>query len=468
MSARTSRLSRALAAIVAALATASLAPTAAHAVEYEQFNRADGTAGVAPIGITQNRDIAISEDGRYVYFTFDAGIPNWATASGLWRRDVLENRSRLIASGGSIAITGLSDDGQYLGFLTRARLSPADTNTYIDLYRYATATGAIELASRADGANGAVATIGEAFLTRNGRAALFYTADGVQRRDLVTGRTTLLGPGRLGARQNDPRAASADGTVVASGGSLITPSGTVKLLDLDDVTTVGTISVDRSGEWALASSSTLTSPPVNSAFVYQVSTGQRRTVPLAAGDTVYGLTPQDEALIATAARTYDVINLATGQRRPAGNAFVDRYATRNGKYSIASTVAAQNTVAMLVAADGASIPGGTDLPSANAYVSFIRGCAAGFLVSGRPSSVGAVFGTRFVPLAKSVNLKAYLPNGTFVGERTYTATGIGGVAAVGTGAWKLVATITLVDGRVIRETQDMAAIGSTNYCQVSF
>jgi hypothetical protein len=457
----------------------ALAPPAL-AGQAEQFNRADGVAGVAPFdGLASQVDVpVVSSDGRTAYFPFKGYQRPWNTATGLWKRDLLTNRSTPIFTGIDAAaiITGLSADDGSLSFTTFQKLSSADTNGGRDLYRYVAATGAIQLVSRADGPNGAVlGVVGDAFVTRDGKSALFETSIGVARRDLATGHTVKLSSAHLGAAyERTYRAdtdASADGNTFIVGNQLVTPTGTIQLAPAG---TSITAQVDEAGAWAFVravdSSTGDADPRVGTAI--EVATGNRTTITLPTASDAFlphGIEPSGGGIRferdgTGRSVTLGSLSFKTGAVRSLGLtgdylANVDR----SGRFATGS-VSGPNTVTVVVAADGVSLPGGVDLPAANAYVTFTKGCARGPIFPFQASKVGATFPTStFVPAARSVRLQAYTTAGALLTDKTFTTAGDVAVPS-GLNPFKLVATISLVDGRTITETQAMTYIGTKETC----
>lgn len=80
--------------------------------------------------------VAVSDDGRYVAFSYDRlPIPGHPTNGGpyVYVRDRQENRIRMIAQG---TFPALSGDGRYLVFLSNDSLVIEDQNNGIDVYLY--------------------------------------------------------------------------------------------------------------------------------------------------------------------------------------------------------------------------------------------------------------------------------------------------------------------------------------------
>lgn len=461
-----------LSACVALLAVPSLAG----AGQLEQVNRVDGVAGIAPLTPTSIQSSVLSDDGRFAYFEFLGTDKEWGPLSGIYRRDLLTNRTVRLVAGGLLSITGITSDDSAISFLSRKDgLTPDDTNGIPDLYRYSVATGRIDLISRADGATGAPTGItGGALLTRGGRIALFQSATGVYRRDLATGTTTRLGDGRLGGPRGATFAdaeASADGSVYVSGRDIVTPTGRRSVIPAD---ALGDVEIDESGKVALVRtfpSTTPTTATPQQRTLYRVDTGAATTVTLpqvgdAFTDPAFDATGQTVRYVAGGGSSGQLrsLDLATGTSRSLGfSGLLNPQPTRTGRFAL-GRLGTPSAVLVAAAPDGASLPGGADPLSTAAWLSFNLGCATNILGYSRSSIVGvSLRPTPGVPAVSSITLAAYTTGGAKIGERTFTASGQTYVAA-GTAAWRLVSTIRLAAGGAITESRMMPAIGATNFC----
>ena len=131
----------------------------------------------------------ISAGGRYVVFAaYSSRLPgNTAGGIQVYRRDTatgtLELVSRADGADGAPADPGgfgpsISADGARIAFATAARLDPADTDDAVSIYVRDLAAATTTLASRGDGGAGALpdAGVSDARLSADGRHVAFVTA----------------------------------------------------------------------------------------------------------------------------------------------------------------------------------------------------------------------------------------------------------------------------------------------------
>lgn len=486
----------ALAALAASAALAS--PASAADLQVEQINRATGTAGA--FGLTaampSTRVGGITSDGRRAYFhyrspMFGGGAEFALDANpgeGLWMRDLARNRTTRIA-GGEGLFTGLDRTEHLLSFVTTEALSPADTNTLPDLYAFEPTTGLKILVSRQTGFRGAATGLTSfGTVTRGSRIAIFGTAGGVFRRDLLTGRTTRVASGSfLGALEQDQNTpvvqvtadqfASADGRVIVTADGIRTPSGTTPLPRngndepiLPFINEAGTKAVWQDSLGSLDSvrvmdlaTGAVTTPeipePLAGAYGFLVR-------PTPSGDGGYFATAQQneagEFLERSQKWVFD------------GGAVTDLglspIVSRSERFGIS---AGRSGALLAFATPGNTLPGTVDPPSPNAYVSYDDGCQWNddYTANERYMTISPEF-NQTLPAATSARIQAAAgPGQPVVVDRAVavpTADGYDPELIVelpfADGAFSLDLTITLADGRTITEHTDHVARPARDGC----
>jgi Tol biopolymer transport system component len=222
----------------------------------------DGTPGNGPSSMP-----VISGDGRFIAFQSDA--TNLANGDGngamdIFVRDRLSGKTTLVSRGlgdqsgaGLSNVPNISRDGAYIIFQSNAPdLVAGDTNATTDVFRYATATGAIETVSvTAEGASlaggsvlGSEAVVGPC-LSGDGRHIVFQSTasnavsgDGngqidILAKDMTTGRVSLISMRANGEQTQFPSVSptiSVDGRFVVFGTQdpLIVPGDTNRRQDM--------------------------------------------------------------------------------------------------------------------------------------------------------------------------------------------------------------------------------------------
>ena len=180
---------------------------------------------------------AITPDGRLVAFASNAA--NLSTgdtngASDVFVRDRVggsTDRVSLAAPGGSVngasGAPDLSDDGRFVVFESAARLVPADTDGFLDIYVRDRIEGTTERVSVASGGEAANNGSFAASISGDGRFVVFASAAtnlvpgtpaggaNIFRRDRITGTVELLSQGASAGDLSDAPDASGDGATVA-------------------------------------------------------------------------------------------------------------------------------------------------------------------------------------------------------------------------------------------------------------
>lgn len=467
-------------AAVAALAAAGATAAPAFAFEAELVSRGDGVAGAYPIERAQTGNSVVTADGSTVYFVLQEADGGWAKSLGLYRRDVATNRTTLIVGGAGINITSLSSDGRYVGFTSPIGHVGSDTNKTIDLYGYDATTKKYNLVSRVDGVNGKPAGVTSgAYITLDGKSALFGTKSGVAKRDLATGKTTKIADGKLaggdyayyGRRDGS---ASADGKTYWVDGKIVSPRGTYAL--------PGGVNawpgVSPSGRWVVSSvwDNSGTEPKLTTT-VLDTTNGATQTVDLVAlfgaEATVVGFTPSDTGLVTRPAGSkLEVleVNLAAGTAKVVASYPKDlltyNVLSATGKYALS----AFGSAVYLFATDGTSIPGGVDLPSPGVSLNVYAGCRASgwpFYLPAQPSTLAARLGGG-IPTSGPTSLTVKVVNraGAVVVDRTLTDSTLASIELAPAGfPFKVTATNTYADGRRATESWSLAAPGPV--CSIS-
>lgn len=482
---------------VGACLALSLGVASAQAQSYEQVSRADGVAGAAPLEGAWSHAPVITDDGRTAYMVFDAGYSaTWGSATGIWRRDIDTNRSTQVVGGKDVSITGFTSDGSTLSFISGKRLSSADTNDLPDLYAYNTATKAITLVSRADGGNGAATGLDAAgngtgangYVTRDGKAALFATTTDLKRRDLTTGRTTtiagatstdpfgtvhaLLGPSSESAVRED-NTASADGRVFVSGRTLITPTGRV---DLHIEFPGTTIAVSEDGAVAGYASVDDETVDTTGLTLITTATNSARRVDLATlapdGYQIAGFSPDHASVILwkhrpnvsedllsvnlTSLASIDLgLHLGFGYSAQSGIPV----ASRNNHFALTGNLFA-------TAANGFALPGGVDLPSANAYVSLSEGCKGSTWPYNRPGTPPSLYAnfTNYGTAVRSFAVTVRNGFGFVIQTATVTAPTPNGIQLnTGGSGFKIQIVATYADNRTTNETWSVPNAPGCNF-----
>lgn len=460
---------------VAAFAAAAFVPASADAMQLEQISRADGVAGASPIELHSAHGY-ISDDGASTYVGFVQAWGSWKTATGLWNRDVATNRSTQVVGGTGNSFAGFGADGKVIGVRSSRKLVAADTNSSLDLYTYDVAARRLALVSRRDGANGAAAgATGPSFLTRDGKAALFTTAAGIQRRDLASGRTVTVAAGRLGGYSDIN--ASSDGTVFATeAGMLVTPQGTEQITIPDTYAANATVS--PSGRWAIVTA-VRASDGADVGFVLDVATGVRTPFDLASlGDRarIVGIGADDRALVArsTSDLSFEVVALTLPTGATSRVATYDAPLTsmhslsRNGKFAVLTSNGGPSFAA---SADGVNLPGGADLPSPGIYSVVYEGCRAGgwpWYTPARPSAFSrGASNAPYLPKFASLALRLTYPSGALISNTVIPSMGGGTWPSLPAGGpFRLTATATYPDGRTT--TEDWTIPAPSGVCGIGF
>ena len=447
--------------LAAVLSGAALAASPALAIQVEQVSRADGAAGASPIE-SYSAPSLVTDDGTTAYFGFEQQWGTWATATGLWRRDIVTNKTTQIVGGGQQGFAGLSTDGKVLGLWTNKRLVAADKNSSYDIYSYIAATGKIDLVSRWDGLTAAASGLtGTGFITADGKSALYTTSAGIARRVLATGKTVKVGDGNL---NYGSWSASADGSVFSTQESkLVTPTGVVDIAIPD--TYGSTAVVSPNGRYAVVTS-TRASDGGLVGFWIDTTTGAKTTFdPASLGDQVriLGFTPDNRALIArsvgSSGNSFETIaiTLPTAASVRQATYAAPIYALQNvattGKFATLSG----NGPSYIAAPDGATLPGGADLPSPGIYSVVYPGCRATgwpFYLPAQPSNLtGSSVGLAYLPTLTQLDLRLTTAGGTLIQATTVVPGGTGTWPTLPAGGgFKLSATAKYKDGRSNSET----------------
>lgn len=468
----TRRRTRVAAAAAAVLGAAALA-TPASAIQVEQVSRADGATGSSPIE-SHAAPSMVTDDGTTAFFAFEQQWGTWMPANGLWRRNLVTDKTTQILGGAGHAFAGLTSDGKVLGLWTNKRLVAADKNSSYDIYSYENATGKIELVSRWDGLTAsAVGLTGPGFITADGKSALFTTSAGIARRVLATGKTAKVGDGNL---LYGSGSASADGTVFATQESkLVTPTGVIDLAiaGASGSTTI----VSPNGRYAVATASRISDGARQGVWV-DTTTGVKTTFnPESLGIQVriVGFTPDNRALIARNTGSFSfetvAISLPTAASVRQATYSAPIYALHNlattGKFATLSG----NGPSYVAAPDGAALPGGADLPSPGIYSVVYPGCRAGgwpFFSPAQPSNLtGSFDSASYLPALAQLDLRLTTGGGTLIEATTVTPGGTGQWPKLPVGGgFKLTATAKYKDGRSNSETWTIPYPSDT--CGVGF
>lgn len=461
---RSRRSRRTITAVASVLAATALMPAAAHASQVEQINRTDGVAGASPIESSTANGV-ITDDGTTVYLNFNQDWGTWATATGFWQRNLATNRTTQIVGGFDSVFGGFGADANTIGVLTKQRLVSADTNSLQDVYVYDAAAKRFTLGSRRDGANGTatgLALPNSGRLTRDGKAVLFTNNAGVQRRDLITGRTTTVATGRLGGGTSD------DGTVFSlDSNAIVSPSG-VRSIAIPG-SNWSNAAISPSGRWAIVTASP-NQGTGRVGYLLDVTTGnQTPLAPWMLDDSSdqKGFTADDRALFARSTSTSSTeivsVTLPTLAQARVSTYSVPRSdiraVARNGQFAV--LVADQSAYA--ASADGVALPGGADLPSPGIYAKVYEGCRnSGFpyYYAARPSSLARfVPGPAYLPALRSYTLRVMQSSGAPISTTVIPGTGADHTAwpKLPVGPFRLSVTADYVDGRTTTESWSILA-----------
>jgi len=227
--------------------------------EIRYVSRPKGTAKVVAPGFNVLLDWTmghrLSASGRYLAFaTVSEHLPQGGEQRvQVYRRDLATGEILLVSRGngvnGPIAEGAedptISEDGQKVAFVTWTALDPADTNDTGDVYVRDIAAGTTHLASRADGAAGAIPDKGTyvGVLSGDGNSVAFSTeatnlgyggtSEKVFLRDMTTNKTIIISraDGVAGATANN----NASSPTVSSDGSKVLFASQATNLSGDDL-----------------------------------------------------------------------------------------------------------------------------------------------------------------------------------------------------------------------------------------
>lgn len=478
-------------------------PALAAPSDLEQINRASGTAGA--FGLTAGRLPSkigpITNDGRVAFFGVSTPLPGSSPGLlqdaipglGLWGRDVVRNTTTKLTSDGDAVFTGIDRSSRLVGFITSEGLAgSADKNGKPDLYAYDPVLGTKVLVSRSGLTGRALGLTSYGAVTRGSSFAVFGTANGVYRRELLTGRTTKLGDGAFIAplpapggypliQQPADQYVSNDGRTYVAADGVVAPSGTRPLPTHPETGDAVIPFVNEAG-------TTLTWQPSSSLDLTQVRQQDVRTgvtttptvpeVAVGAFGAVQRPTPDGKGLILTLVDFSDdpaIVDgtnrwdLASGTLTPLGSLVFlsrnDRFGftgDRSGAYLVGGTT-------------GQKLPGTIDLPAATAYVALSDRCE----YVGQPEDhpfqrVQQLYPERneLLPAAATARFRLSAgPGAPVVVDRTVDFPGINDFdpdkiidLPFADGAFRLELTVTLVDGRTITSRIDHAARAASEEC----
>lgn len=475
-------------------------PATAAPPDVEQVNRATGVAGA--FGLTNGRVPTkigpVSDDGRYVFFGVGGDFPGANTdllrdaipGQGLWARDIVRNTTTKLTGDSTALFTGMDRTSHLVSFVTAEPLAgAADTNGAPDLYAYEPLTGLKVLISRRGAAGKAVGLTSYGTITRGSTVAIYGTAEGVIRRELLSGRTSKLGDGDFLAPlpaigeypvvvqltdqfvSNDGRVYVSSTRVEAGAKSRPLPGAEEENPVLPFVNEAGTrLTWQPKGSLDLGAVR---------AFNLQTGVGASPAVP-AALEGKYGMvqraTPDGGGVLAAVIEVSPTGNytqdtrrwtFATGQVKGLGPLL---FQSRNEKYGV---TVARSGAYVVGGSPGVKLPGTVDLPSAVSYVSFGDRCEYDPEASGLRRKL-EVYPERNaeLPVAKTVRFRASAGAGKpVVVDRTIdvpTQDGFDPDKLVdlpfADGAFRLDLTVTLADGRTITSRVDHAARQAPDGC----
>ncbi len=450
-----------LASGAAALLAGAAFAAPASAIQAEQISRADGAAGASPIE-SHAAPSLVTDDGTTAYFAFEQQWGTWAPATGLWRRDIVTNKTTQILAGAGQGFAGLSTDGKVLGLWTDKRLVTADKNNSYDIYSYDAATRRIDLVSRWDGLAGAAFGLtGPGFITADGKSALYTTSSGIARRVLATGKTVKAGDGTLNYGSSS---ASSDGTVFSTQeGKLVTPTGVV---DLAIAGSYGnTAVVSPNGRYAVVTARRASDDGLVGFWVDTTTRAKTTFDPasLGAQARIVGFTPDNRALVArsvgSSGNSFETIaiTLPTAASVRQATYAAPFYALHNLATTGKFVTLSGNGPSYVAAPDGATLPGGADLPSPGIYSVIYPGCRASgwpFYTPAEPSNLtGSSVGASYLPTLTQLDLRLTTGGGSLIQATTVTPGGAGTWPKLPVGGgFKLTATAKYADGRSNSET----------------
>lgn len=441
---------RALATLLTALA---VAPAAAQAASPpgEYIDRASGAAGAVELGSTAS-PVWIADDGSSAYFSYSSG---YAGGSGIYRRDLRTNTTTQLASAPGLGLVRATSDGKLLSIVTNGRFSPADTDNVNDLYLFDPATRTPRLVDVGPG------QIIAGQVTADGTAALWTKDNATYRQPLAGGPAVKLGGGGFLAASRDGK------TVVAV--DYGTPEGGIsRVYRLGGAAHAipgsanGWAVVSDDGARVVVGAADQATPSI---IVVDAISGASRTVALAAGTTVDGLLRFDPSGRSVLARViiknrtapwrygYALIDTTTGAASPIGPVSETRapeVLSANAAFGI--QFAGGHLIAAPLA--GQPLPGGADLGSPLAYLTYSGGC--------RRNSRSPLTGRPTITLDTATNL-AGAPTQVQVTFRKITTGAViasyvmrkGGVISkdltTGFGDFVIEAAATYPDGSVTRD-----------------
>lgn len=485
------RSTLAASALAAAAGLASATGAQAAVAQIEQINRATGAHGAFSLitGPAYGVPAAITEDGRFNAYTtlnddydeaYDGIYAN--PGYGLFIRDIVQNTTTKIADDKSL-LTGLDRTERLFSFITKERLSSADTNDLPDLYAYERTTGIKLLVSRQGLFGPAVGLTSYGSVLRGSRYAVFGTATGVIRRDLLTGQSKRISGGDFRERFRDDRGfigdsgipadqfASADGKVVSTSEGLFTPTATYapEPSESRGVAQVFVTSAGDKAVWQTANTAAGTK-------IRNLKTGAV-TTPVAPAEfatrmaiNVFRLTDDGKSAIVGSfsfspfGTFVDKWNLETGQLTPLGP--TGSLSSDNGKFYIDGGNV-RNTVLSVHATAGNTLPGSIEVPSPNAYLSLNDLCTFDDPARAYVITTNA---TATLPTATTVRIVATRPDGAPLLDQTlhvpqspedefeYASVPVGNEAFV------IDATVTLADGRTATERTTRPALPTGQEC----
>ncbi|MDQ8044529.1 MAG: hypothetical protein AAGC46_10435 [Solirubrobacteraceae bacterium] len=455
------------------LTTAAAAQAATTA---EVVTRGDGAAGPT-IGVVNGTPGAVSNDGRWAAFSLDPtaarytfGTDDPVPALDLFVRDVAGNRLFQITHGVTAKAAGFDNAGRRLLYDVVDQTMPSFSDS-ATLFTLDMTNGASEIVGRATGKDGAVAAQANGLLSGDGASVVFTSSNvpgsgpGIYRRTLATNVTTRLGdlpPWR--APIDDPQAYNG-----IPGIESISDDGKVFSVDTQvDPEVDSTVIFTPTGHTEVPGRAIVSGDGSTAAYlrgngfteaqlvIRTVASGQETVVdgpPRINGDayegTVVGLTGNGSQVVVAPYRPfipifsgpaafktslYDRATRAWGSAGPFGDAlrgsrsnepipvFDEAALSRNLRYSLFTTLdptTNYDPVQAIAIGDnyGGALPGGgTDHPPASVYATptWYSACgtsSAGFRITLSPP---------FLDAAKSLRAAVWV-DGTYVGERTYTA-----------------------------------------------
>lgn len=476
------------------IAAPAAVATPPHALpQIEQVNRADGLDGQQPLVFSPWADgaaSAVSEDGRFAVFQAGAAQAEFDSPImplGLYVRDTLLGTTRALSADGFFS--SIDRRAALVAFYSSEALDPADTNEQLDLYAWNRLTGRTLLLSRENGLHGAATGLVEsAGITTSGLHAVFATASGVYRRNLLTGQNTRVGDGTFatfltrGQVGDAGDYVSADGRVIATSEGIVSPDGTWPLGIVHDptyatnnwrtalVSESGNVAVvqDESNFWDLSKLTRI-----------DTRTGERSAVPVSpdvAGDPGRIIRVlQDDRRVVFSGTDVDgsgqgytgTIDLVTGALTklptPPGNF------SHNLRYAIWSNPWQSDRftpVSLQVSAlPGNRLPGRIETPSPMAWAGLELACKPSPDAPDDYVLPQIRIGLETGPLpAESATIRAWNAAGRLVVNETVTTATADPVVGlpVGENPSRVEVKVRLADGRITKDTQQLRAF--TPYC----